>query len=501
MGPTTRWRGILALGSAILFLGMSFGAVRFFLDGRSLAAQPTVTPTQSTTPTSAPTQTFTPTRIPAPTPSATPTIQPGWAGPTSGKDIRFGGAQVSDLKEEGRRVADDLGLTWSRELFYWESLERYPINLDDLQYTGRFVDVGRQVVGLLEYTAAYANKGRGGLYPPDNLSLPWDSPDNYWGQFAYAVAQRMRGKVDFWIIWNEPDICESWMEGFAWQGTVEDYYRLLKVGYQAIKAANPQATVIFGNLGIVHQNCRFDGTETSFFNRWLEVAARDPEARANNWFFDAMSLNIHKEPERVYEMIARYRQLMRRYGFDKPIWLMETSVPLSPTPIDPSRNAGLFATKDQQLSFIIQSFANAIVAGVERIDLYKLSFYPPEDPSYNAVKTAIKYMSYVERAVKYPDIKGPDAYNYRGIVRIEMDGPGFRTTVLYNRSPQATSVAIPALSNQAWLADKYGNERLIKPEQGFYRMELEGAIALFRAPWQQDIYFIGGSPLLLREAH
>jgi len=439
-----------------------------------------------------------PTPEPSPMPTVTPTPS-NWIGPLPGKDPRFGAIQISELGVAGVANAADLGLTWSRELFYWDSLQS-GLDLQRLQYTNRYIDLKTEVVGVIQFSPEYANRGRGGLYPPDNLNLAWDHPQNYWGSFMRALAAEKRGKVDKWIVWNEPDICQDWMDGFAWRGSIEDYYRLLKVAYRATKSANPDAQVIFGSLGIVHENCRFDGTETSFINRWLQVASQDPEAKANNWYFDAMSLNVHKEPERIQEMVERYKTLMRRYGFDKPIWLMEMSVPVKDGPIDPFQNAGLYATKEEQMSFLIQAIANAIVAGADRIGFYKMAFYPRSDPAYQTLKTAIKYMSYVDKAEKVPDVRGPAAYNYNGIIRIVMDGPGFRTTVVYNRSPRARMAEVPAIANRALLADKYGNETFIEAVDGVYRLELEGATALFKAPWGQDIYFVGGSPLLLREA-
>ena len=41
---------------------------------------------------------------------------------------------------------------------------------------------------------------------PRNLNLPYDHPDNYWGQFVREIVARHQGVVDHWIIWNEPDL-------------------------------------------------------------------------------------------------------------------------------------------------------------------------------------------------------------------------------------------------------------------------------------------------------
>ena len=423
-----------------------------------------------------------------PTPTPSPTPGPPWPGGAAA-DPRFGTAQVSEVRDGNARAAD-LGLSWTREIFYWSSLADAG-DVADIQYTSRHYETPLQVVGLIQFTPAYAGGGSG-LEPPTGIRLPWNDPGNHFGQFARQLAQNMAGRVDHWIVWNEPDICEPGSFGYSWAGTPEDYYYLLKTGYQALKAGNPRATVIFGSLGIVAGACQTDGTDTTFFNRWLAEARRD-NAAAGNWYFDAMSLDLHKEPERVYEIIRLYKSLMARNGFAKPIWLMETSVPVIG---DGSAEGQDFAVgKGDQQSYLIQAYANALAAGAERLSVYKMSYFPPDDPAYRTLKVAFKYMAGATSGSKTPEVTGA---SYTGLVRITLDGPGFRTTVVYNRSPTARQIQVPANAPFAFLADKNGNERVIYPAEGVYTLDLEGATGIYHSPWG-DFTFVGGSPLMLRE--
>ncbi|MFZ5830660.1 MAG: hypothetical protein ACOY3P_11260 [Planctomycetota bacterium] len=57
-----------------------------------------------------------------------------------------------------------------------------------------------------------------------------------WGTFCRELARRYRGTVRFYELWNEPDI------GF-FKGTQEQYIDLLRVGFRAIKEADPSAQV------------------------------------------------------------------------------------------------------------------------------------------------------------------------------------------------------------------------------------------------------------------
>ena len=73
--------------------------------------------------------------------------------------------------------------------------------------------------------------------PPDNLQDFYD--------YVYAVASRYRGRVDAYQIWNEPNLAREW--GGRPPNPAE-YAALLKTGYQAVKAADPQAIVISAGL-------------------------------------------------------------------------------------------------------------------------------------------------------------------------------------------------------------------------------------------------------------
>ena len=68
-----------------------------------------------------------------------------------------------------------------------------------------------------------------------------------YGDFVSAVATRYQGKIADYEIWNEPNY-----EGF-WEPAPDAaaYTALLKIAYNAIKAADPDATVIGGSVAAV----------------------------------------------------------------------------------------------------------------------------------------------------------------------------------------------------------------------------------------------------------
>ena len=92
-------------------------------------------------------------------------------------------------------------------------------------------------------------------------------------------------------------------------------------------------------------------------------------------------------------------------------------------------DGGLEVDKDNQESFVIQAYANAIAGGADHIGIYTMRDYPPGDPAYATVKEAIKFMSHVTSATKSPDNRsGPGVYVYRlsGVVTTPSTVPAFR---------------------------------------------------------------------------
>jgi hypothetical protein len=66
-----------------------------------------------------------------------------------------------------------------------------------------------------------------------------------YGQFVHAVAQHFAGRVDRYSIWNEPN-WKGWLAPL--KTGPQQYAKLYKAGYAAVKSADPNAKVLFGEL-------------------------------------------------------------------------------------------------------------------------------------------------------------------------------------------------------------------------------------------------------------
>lgn len=331
--------------------------------------------------------------------------------------------------------------------------------------------------------------------PPQGLYLPWSDPNNHWGDFVYTIVSRYRDRVKHWEMWNEPE----W--SYFWSGTSADYAQLLKVGYQATKAACPDCTVLFGGLHY--------WMNPSYYRWVLNLINRDPLAPQNNYFFDVMSVHFYSDPTNVWEKVREIRSGMAVYNVgDHPIWLTETGVPVwNDTKVDPDPTPYDYAaTQEEAASYVIQSYANALAADVERYFFFRVHDADMGEyfglvrndrtlrPAYVAYQVATTYLispTFVTR-----EQRGEH-------VNVTLWGaPHGKVSVLWNRSPITGVYTLTAVLPQATLVNKRGITRTVAaaaaPSGLVYTFTLPAATA--RLVSQPSRYFIGGDPLLVIES-
>lgn len=418
-------------------------------------------------------------------------------------DPRFGAVEAFAAPDQAKAA----GVAWQRILFWWSALQ--PNSADDW-YEGYLpdsilqseIEAGRSVVGCLISTPRWAN-GTGNPYdPPRNLYLPHDHPDNYWGQFVRKIVSRYRGRIDYWIIWNEPDVWDKTSSGYTWSGSEADFYQLLKVAYHAARSANSDSRILLP--GLTYWWDKEHGRE-QYFKRLLDVAKDDPTAPANNWYFDAAVLQLYNDPRTLYDVPQLFRQIMREHGFEKPIWINETNVTPWDDPVAPLSRDRFRATLDEQASFVIQAFAYALAAGVERIAIYKMRDGPTPGPggeafglvrssgttrpAHTAYRVATRYFAGARHA--FTSFEGH-------VVTIVLERENERITVVWAQSPEPQIVRLQAIAPEALLVNKYGETDSIVPQEGLYVLRLEGATHN-TVPGDPGRYQIGGSPLILVE--
>ena len=412
------------------------------------------------------------------------------------RDDRFGVVQAYNAPE----AATAAGVGWTRVLFWWHQMQiNSPHDWNPYYFKDEVLEEelksGRKMVGILLGTPRWASESGSDRAVPDGLYLPYDDPDNHWGQFVYRMATRYKGQIDHWIMWNEPDVWDDEHPGKTWNGTVEDYVQLLKVGYQAAKAANPDAVVFL--TATTYWWDTEHGREL-YFPGLLQTIRDHPDAPDYNDFFDIASLHLYFKPEQVYRITQKFRGMLDDYGFsDKPLWINETNAPPSDDPHHPAPEVRFHITQEQQSYFVIQAWAMALAGGAEQVAFYKMrdeqelpaGAWPygmvRKDGSLRPVfwsyRTLVTYMSQYEDAYLIPE----------GDVRrvVVPRGQLGTTTVVWNLASTVQTAQIPATSSKALLVDAFGPVATITPTDGYYTLSL--------LPSQDG--HIGGMPMMIVE--
>ena len=288
----------------------------------------------------------------------------------------------ADYPATARRYQDaqQTGATWDRFPIYWQEIE---LSSDQFDF-GRYDSVvandlryGYQINAILMgVPGIYFTNGKAvpnTLNDPifdDGTDIPGPnktiSNRNKWAQYVYRMVSRYKPNgswaqsqglptgvgVRHWEMWNEPDL--SWF----FDGTKDEYARLLKVGYYAAKQADPNAQVIFGAIANNYN-------DINYYEDVLKILQRDSQATATGYFHDIMATHSYYNVWQSWYHVFRAKNTMQEFQLDKPIWLNETGIPAwndYPGPVWDSRST-YRGTMTEQADYTIQSAFYSLFAG------------------------------------------------------------------------------------------------------------------------------------------
>lgn len=412
---------------------------------------------------------------------------------------RFGVGRFGVIESyEDPAAADRLGVAWTRVRFQWAEVQpdgpddwRPPLDDDALDME---LDAGREVVGLLIGIPEWARDRRG---LPRGLDRPFDDPGNAWAVFVGEAVSRYAGRIDRWIIWNEPDIDDADAPGHTWDGNIEDFAQLQRVAYLAARAANPKAVIHLGAFTYFWQ--------PDYFHRFLSALDADPQAAANDYYFDVATAHLYFQPNAVYNVLFAFHKVLAAHGLDKPIWLVETNAPPMDDPYWTVPNWTLAVTLNEQAAFVPQAIAAALSAGAERIAVYKLKDTPddraanPEPfgllrwdnsrrPAFDTYRVAIRLLDGVTAA---------ERERWDAVAQVRLAQPGQTTTVLFARLPGPQTARVRATAATAELVDMWGQTETIVARGGYFTVRLPGALCVQTIA---DYCMIGGTTYYLIQA-
>ena len=150
--------------------------------------------------------------------------------------------------------------------------------------------------------------------------------------YCRFIAENFKGRIKYYEIWNEWFIgCGMTHVKDSGQNTPENYVKLIKSAYAAVKEADPDAYVVGGG-----------GDHPAYHRKQIEELFK---LGVHN-YCDAFSIHPYRQPRtpegsRLVEEVLGFAEMMRQYGVEQPkLWITEIGWP---TPKKhPAKDAELF---------------------------------------------------------------------------------------------------------------------------------------------------------------
>lgn len=319
---------------------------------------PTLTPSAASNPTSAPTAT--------PTPAETRGIKRFMNSPEYGMQaFLWWRPEVAD---RDLKLIKEAGFQWVKQDFSWREIEGAAKGHFDWSRADTVVQLAHDKYGLkilarVDRQPAWANPnctGPGEMGPPLN-------PQDY-ADFLRALASRYRGKIAAYAIWNEPNLAREWCNQ---PPNPAEYVQLLKVAYDAIKSADPNAIVISAGLSPTGGPMPIAMNDVEYLEGMYQAMGGNSEG-----YFDVLGAHApgYKAPPEVspdeveanpevyghgrwftFRRVEDLRAVMEKYGdSDRQVAILEMGWTTDPRPDSPYNWHAV--TEEQQAEYLVRAF-------------------------------------------------------------------------------------------------------------------------------------------------
>jgi polysaccharide biosynthesis protein PslG len=316
------------------------------------------------------------------------------------------------------RLTREAGFGWLKQQVRWSDVEKTK-GQPDWSELDKIVDFSLKAPVNVMFSVVSSptwSRAAGGVDgPPDNLAD--------FAVFMSQLATRYKGQVRAYEIWNEQNFSREWGGGQINAGA---YVELLKVGYEAVKAADPNAIVVSGALtptGFTDPNVAIDDVlymeqmyqyKEGMIKQYADVVGahaggfnNPPEADPNS----ASTEQFRGHPSFYFRRVEQLRSVMEKYGDGgKRMWLTEFG--WSTANLAPGYEYGRFNTEQNQADYLVRAYNLAKtrypwmgVMFVWNLNFATLPDLPPTDekppfgilnkdwtprPAYNALKAMPK---------------------------------------------------------------------------------------------------------------
>ncbi|MBI5671488.1 MAG: LysM peptidoglycan-binding domain-containing protein [Chloroflexi bacterium] len=307
------------------------------------------------------------------------------------------GIEAFFLHEDTRAIVSDiqtLGMRWVKVPVYWRDLEAAKgqiefAALDTIVDTLRAAN--KNILLTVSTSPIWARASTDEDGPPDSFAD--------YGLFVTTLAQRYAGRVQAYEIWNEPNLRREWNSTIH-SISAASYIELLRVGYAAVKAADPQAVVVSAGLAPTGYNDGVNAINDRLYLRELYAAGlaassdaigAHPQGWANPpdaiCCAPSVGVTTHYEDPSFYFLntLNDYREIMTANNDgNTAIWVTEFGWGTSED-TDPPSETYVFVTYtslEEQAAYIPRGFEIGERLGfVGPMFLYNLNGCLPQLPS------------------------------------------------------------------------------------------------------------------------
>jgi polysaccharide biosynthesis protein PslG len=278
------------------------------------------------------------------------------------------------------QMISDAGFTWLRQEFPWEDIEvdgrgqftdsrwdydgdGIPDAIDSWAKYDQIIDLteeyGLRLQVRLDKAPAWAFEEEAeGSYPP-----PDDMQD--FVNFAVAVAERYKGRIQHYQIWNEPNIYPEWGNQAV---NPEAYTDMLCRTYTALKAVDPDIVVISAALGPTIALTERDLNDLIYLQRMYDAGVADCfdvlSAQGYGLFSGPTDQRMRPTTVNVGHHIYVRDIMVANGDAHKPIWISEAAWNSVPTPEEEPNITGIReqygqVTQEQAADYIAEYYQRA----------------------------------------------------------------------------------------------------------------------------------------------
>ncbi len=251
----------------------------------------------------------------------------------------------------------EAGARWLRQPFPWDRIEPQPGRFEWARWDAAVQEAterGFRLIAVLDGSPSWAR----GEADVENPLAPPQAPSDF-GRFAATLAARYAANIDYYQLWDEPNIAPHWG---ARPADPAQYLALLREGYIAVKTADPGAWVLMAGLAPNGESGGANMSDVLYLDRlyraggsrWFDIAAAKPYGFQE-------SPEAAPDPARLnFGRVALLREVMVRHGdVNKPLWAVEYGWNALPADWQGPPSIWGQVTMDEQANYAVGALARA----------------------------------------------------------------------------------------------------------------------------------------------